>query len=126
MINTILTALAPYRLLIYVGLAVAGVGLFFGYGYTQKLKGRAECQQEYAEARANYEQKVRKEERKRAQDALKKETEVSKQVGSLNDNKRKAEDEARRLASQAGRSSACDLSESERVFFEEAIRSTGE
>lgn len=126
MFGTITAFLAPYRLYIFIALGTLAIAGVIGYGYSQKLKGKEECQQEYAEARADYEQKVRKEERKRATDALKKETEVSKQVSSLNENKRKAEDEARRLAREANRPSTCDLSDSERVFFDEAIRGTGQ
>ena len=124
MISTILTALSPYRLYIYVALAVAGTGLIFGYGYTQKLKGRAECQQAYAEQRAEYEQKVRKEERKRAQDALKKETEVSKQIATSTQKKKEAQDEALRLAREANRPDSCALSDDELRYYQEAV-STG-
>lgn len=116
--------LAPWKLYIYLGLAVLAVSTFFGYGYIQYAKGMAECKEQYAQAQADYQQKTRKEERKKAQEAVAQESKVSKQLNDLKSEKGKVEDEARKLAREANRPSSCDLTPAELQFYEEAVRST--
>jgi Tfp pilus assembly protein PilO len=123
-LSTISTFLAPWKLYIYVFLATLAVGAFFGYGYTQRLKGAAECEEQYAQAQADYQQKTRKEERKRAEQAIKEESKVSKQLSDLKSEKGKVEDEARKLAREANRPGSCQLSTDELRYYEEAVRST--
>lgn len=123
-LSTISTFLAPFKLYIYIALATLAVGLFFGYGYTQRLKGAAECKEQYAQAQADYQQKTRKEERKKAQEAVAQESKVSKQLNDLKSEKGKVEDEARKLAREANRPNSCNLTSAELQFYEEAVRST--
>lgn len=115
---------AQYKLFVYLGLAVFAITAILGYGHVQYLKGAAECKQSYAEEQAKYQKKVREEERKRAQAAMKQEAKVSKQVNDLKANKQKVEDEARKLAREANRPDSCKLSTDELQYWTEAVRST--
>lgn len=119
-----MTALAPHKLWVFGGLAVLAIGALLSYGHSRYNAGIKNCQDQYASSIAEYEKKIRKDERQRAEKALKQEADVSKRLAQLSDGKRIKEDEARRLARESNRTSECNLSNNELLYYEEAVRST--
>lgn len=116
--------LAPYKLVIYGAALAAAIGGVLVYGHLKYLDGQKDCQEQAAEARAEYEQRVRKEERAKAQAALKREADTSKQIANLRTEKERAKDEARNQARAADRPASCNLSDDELRSYEKALSGT--
>lgn len=124
MIEKLTGLFSAYKIYVYIGLAVLAGTAVFAYGQIKYLQGSAACKQSYAEEQVRYQKQVRAEERKAAKEAMDKEAKVSKQIGDLAANKGKAVDEARRLATESGRGTGCNLSPAEMDYWTKAVEGT--